>query len=492
MPVRRSCTYMSSRCNPTGIGWEEYKKNDEACHKVSKWIVDNLEKSIELRHRIGSEILSGSNADSAAQSKKDLAAAIAPVRDTYEQARGRCEKEDDGASCIMAEKYADLLRFFGPIDAISRNIAKPTALGIARLQSGYVVTATGKGGPQYEVLLDTAANVTVLSHHLAEMFKEHIRLITDSSNYGNTVPTVSVSKLAFDMGGVQFEPSIALVSPIVDFLEGSDEDKRLIAILGADFLFGRPWEVNYDASQLIIDQDVKKRLAGGGWEQIPLSIHPYYMSYYLGARVYIDGRPYTLAFDTGASGIDLSERCFSPSDGQRVTGGITESMEGRSMSTRVRDARLRIGSREVNITYDVTPGKSVNADSLLEAGFCGVLGTDVFRNFNYIYDPETMSLYLRPRQRVADITEARGIGFVPNRMRTGDGRAAFEVVDVVPGSGAEKAGIRKGDIVVKMADASPDKISILEFLDMFYSKDPNLPVKVIRNGEVLEIIIKRD
>lgn len=474
------------------IGWEEYQKNDEACHGISARIVEGLGKSIELRQRIGSETLAGRGADALGQSRKELAAAIAPVRDTYEQARGRCEKEDDGASCVMAEKYADLLRFFGPIDAISRNIAKPTALDIARLQSGYVVTATGKGGPQYEVLLDTAANVTVLSHHLAEMFKEHIRLITDSSDYGNTVPTVSVSDVRFDMGGVQFEPSIALVSPIVDFLEGSDEDKRLVAILGADFLFGRPWEVNYDASQLIIDQDVKKRLAGGGWEQIPLSIHPYYMSYYLGARVYIDGRPYTLAFDTGASGTILNEECFRPSEGQKIEGGITQSVEGMARGSRIRDAELKIGSREMNITYDVTPGKSVNANSLIEAGLCGVLGTDVLRNFNYIYDPETMSLYLRPRQRVADIAEARGIGFVPNRMRTGDGRAAFEVVDVVPGSGAEKTGIRKGDIVVEMAGARPDELSILEFLDMFYSKDPNLPVKVQRDGKDVLIIIRRD
>lgn len=485
---------MPDRCNPTGGGWEEYQKNDDVCHKVSKWIVDNLGKSIELRHRIGSEMLSGSSADSAAQSRKELAAAIAPVHDVYEQGRARCEKENDDASCIFAEKYADFVRFFGPLNAISRGAATPTARGIARLQNGYVVTATGKGGPPYEVLIDTAANLTLLSYHLFNMFREHIRLLTDSTDYGKETPIVSVSDVRFDMGGVSHAPSAAVVSPLVDFLEGSDERHRLVAILGADFLFNRPWEVNYDSSQFIIDQDVRKRLTEEGiWDQVPLSIHPYYLSYYLGVRVYIDGKPYTLALDTGASGTGLSEQCFSPSDGQEIASGITQTIEGRSMGMRVKNTKLKIGSREVKLeAFDVAPRNSTNTQSMYEVGLCGVLGTDVLRNFNYIYDPETMSLYLSPREDTADIAEPRGIGFVPKRTKTKDGRAAFEVVDVVSGSGAEKSGIKKGDVVIEMAGTTPDKLSFLEFLDMYYSRDPDLPVKILRDGQVIGIIIKRD
>ncbi|MGV3605852.1 MAG: aspartyl protease family protein [Planctomycetaceae bacterium] len=77
-------------------------------------------------------------------------------------------------------------------------------------------------------------------------------------------------------------------------------------------------------------------------------------------------------------------------------------------------------------------------------------------------------------------------------LQLGDGEVmdGLEVVEVAKGSPSDKAGIRRGDVVVSILDRSAKDLSSLEITKLLgFNRCRDLNVCVVRNGSILDIVL---
>lgn len=481
-------TIMKPRCDPAS-DHSVYLENAEACHDTAVKIIEQLGPAIEMRHRIGEAMTTPEGRKTIPAMEKGLSEAATSVLDTYSREEENCEKTDNTQSCIYAEQFRSFVKFFGPVvPEAAGSERNPVSIKMAPLKSGSIVVPLEPKSSGYEVILDTGANVTMLSVGTANTFKEGIRVLS-RSRYGQNTPFVSIKDMSFDLGGIKFQPTLGLVSAAVDFLEGSDERHTLVAVLGADFLFHRSWLVNYDRSDLVLNKDVEKEISGdNGWSQIPVFPTPYGVFYDMGIDVHINGKSFRLQFDTGTNSTSLLEQC-PLTKAKDSKGSFSVSLEGLRKEMELEDVPVKFGKYKSVENVSVFPKDSINAGMLHQAGFCGLFGTDVLDGYNYMYDPKTLSLYIKPRDE-KNIPSLRRAGFVPKRTILEGGQRAFIVSAIGPGTPAEKAGLKPGDMIVEFNGMKSGLTSMSELLETSYSTQPEIPVTIIRDGKIEKLTLQ--
>lgn len=481
---------MKPRCDPIS-DTATYFENQQACHDAAVKIVERLEPVIEMRHKIGEARLTSKGRKTIPVLEKGLSEAAKPILDTYSREEGNCEKTDDVQSCIYAEQFRLFMKFFGPVVPVFAGTEhSPVSIEMAHLKSGYLIAPVEPKRSGYEALLDTGAGGTILSVEISDIFKDGIRILTQNAEYGEGAPIVTIKGMTFNLGGVKFEPTLGLVSPVVDFFEGSDERHKLVAILGADFLFHRSWEVDYDSSSLILEQDVEKELLKDNrWSQVPLfPTVAGSLSYYMGIDISINGKTFQLLLDTGVDNTSLLEQCSLP-NAKSSGRSFAVTIEGLHERREFEGVHIKLGKYESSADINVSSESSVNAKALYKEGLCGLLGNDVLDRYNYMFDPKTFSLYIRPRDEKG-IPRFRRIGFVPNRTKQEGGQAAFVITEIIPETPAEKAGLKPGDIIIEIDGMKSGSTSMLELMEISYQSKPEVQVSIIRNGETKKLTLK--
>ena len=175
-----------------------------------------------------------------------------------------------------------------------------------------------------------------------------------------------------------------------------------------------------------------------------------------------------------------------------VTAGVVSAL-GRSLPARAgRD--MRIINNVIQTDAALNPGNSGGALVNGRGEVIGVntavagVGLGLAVPINAVTRKIIGTLMTDGRVRRAHIGIAGGPRPLPPRARAEVGiESAVEVVEVVPESPADRAGIRAEDLIVELDGAPVDDVNVLQRLMVPELIGRRVPVKVVRGARVLEL-----
>jgi len=335
----------------------------------------------------------------------------------------------------------------------------------------------GARGP-YTFILDTGAPSSVLnSFRLAEALGATIerRVQVSGAGDGPAQPAGITTPVGMAVGQASLDASPLVVVDLAD---------QLAAASGRvyDGILGRPLFNRY-----VVRMDFQRRLlelydrsdyrAPAGAEVIPIRLeggHPHFdteVTLMSGERVRAD-----VVIDTGARGALL----LDAGEGTRVPipVGAEEMVLGRGARGWVRG--------KVGVVAEVALG-GVSARGVVTAfvpdalgatpGADGNLGVELLRRFAVTFDYAGGRMVLEPTPGLGDPWPLDLSGIT---LRAGgEDWSVLSIADVLPGSPAERAGIRTGDVIVRLDGIAT---STLETLELRFRQPGALALDLDRAG----------
>lgn len=261
--------------------------------------------------------------------------------------------------------------------------------------------------------------------------------------------------------------------------------REIHGILGSDIFRHFVVKINYSSRTITLMKasyfEVPK-----GYRQLPLKVHR--GKPYLDTKVAIFADSSTsvrLLMDSGAStGLllytDTSPELHMPPN--TIKGQLGMGLGGFIEGYLGRINKLTFGNLEMKevITnfHEVNPG--VDTSLLFKRN--GIIGNKVLGRFYVILDYPQERLFLKPNRFFEDEFEFDKSGLI--LMATGPRLQSIIVHDVIEGSPAEEAGIKKGDIILR-ANSLPPSLITIEYMNGLLSKREGKKIKllILRNGE---------
>lgn len=404
-----------------------------------------------------------------------------PIQDLYKNVRSACNDVNNYIACGYAHGYESYVKLFGPIGELRERSGIPTEIKFKPVESGDLIVDVAPEGSGHEVLLDTGAPATVFSSSYASAneaedgWGDFLKIHQENDG----MPVYAYSGPAFELGAIKFAPEVVFSDDIADQLEGTNRKHRLIAILGTDFLLRQPVEINRDRSVIVINQDVRGRLKGGGWSATPIYL-PIRGGdrYHIGVDSFINGARTLMLLDTGKDYTTLSGQCEKHFPKERNSvGALSLNVDGVSASQTIPDVMVGFGGKEF-LLHDVglEPAGSYLSETMPPA--CGLLGNDVFSAFNIIIDPVTMMVYSSPAGAGARTKQAKSLNMAWSR------KGNDWIVDRVANGGrAQKAGIKPGDKLVKIDGREAAPLSFMQLSDLAYNRGDGVEIVFERAGK---------
>lgn len=428
---------------------------------------------ISVRHALGRlRIQKGSEKAVKAQEDtlKDYKDRFTSMLDAKKQG---CDS-GDMRFCGFVNGYEHFVKYFGPIDvwktASDRSVEVPM-----KPNRSFVVIPAGDGKTNEEMIFDTGTNSAVFSEGFFKQHSGDFTLLPQKNSLYN-IP-IYQSGISFHFGKLNYKPVSALISGILDYLEGSDVNNRLVSILGMDVLQDIGFKVDFDKSRFTLAPDVEASLKKGKWFAVPAEIKFGDTSFTMSIPLTVNGQEGTWLLDTGDTLFSTLRTCAKHIPDLQ-TGDVGTGMDVVG-EHRVNEGKVsvRVGNKTLDgvrmtIMDDDTPGNKAMLPD------CGAVGIGVLQNFNLIFDHGTFTLYMQPRSNMP-VQHDSGIRISPKRV---NGKI---VAETVAGGVAEKAGLKSGDVIEKVNGVDTERISILEFGEFTFKT-----FNVDRNGQKLTIKIR--
>jgi hypothetical protein len=308
------------------------------------------------------------------------------------------------------------------------------------------VRASVNGGPPEDFLVDTGASVTVIDSAYAAR-----RGIATQGQIGVTGAGAaggasfseldSVSVVGLDDGGVVIGHQKVAVLSLNPHLEPFFW-RPIAGVLGYDFISRFVMEVDYDRERLVL-HDPQHFVYHGKGTGIPMTMSGNIPV----VRARLDGAydgEFRLDVGSGSS-VDMHSPFVVKHDLRgkagksfEVTGG---GFGGTFSSTLCRMKSFEIGpyrwERPIVVLSQATTGGLASED------YAGNIGNQILERFNVTFDYDRRTVYLEPGKRFDQRDRFSMAGF--QLAKLGE---RFEAMQVLPGSPADKAGLRQGDRVV--------------------------------------------
>ena len=449
------------------------------CMEGRDLFLEDLVPLMEVREDIGEARLNPKKDEMDALIAK-LPALAKPIQEKYGKHAVRCSEKGDEKSCGYEMACALFQSYASPLDAPGKMGFYKHELTLARSYMGRLVSEA-ESAYTHEVQFDSGATISAVS---VEWLKKNSQPVPPF--YGEEMAFAPLEGVSIDIDyEMDYHPQAAIVSKKLSELEGYKHDD--IIMIGLEVLMTRPYYVNQDELTITFTNDVSDVVDDGGWHRAHLNVSPMGIgTYSLSTKVYLDGRPVTMTFDTGADNVFLWEQCRE---------AFLEDMKADSQDT----ISTADGDREVSMVHGVPfslggVGKDISIMLLKREGefdkkptedtVCGVLGTSFLRYFNYAVDPTTNSIYLKPRDPVPDYSYRKLLIFSYEREDGG-----MRIKGFTPGSPFKAAGLKKNDLILKIGGKDIGEVGFMA-IEQMYLTQKKIPVVFKRNGKVKKVVVK--
>lgn len=353
----------------------------------------------------------------------------------------------------------------------------------------FLKVSVNGSGPLW-FLLDTGAAFPVLNEKkVAELgLKKQGNL--EGRGAGEGTSNVSlVANLSYKLPGVELLNQRAGTLPL-DSIEGY-EGRKIDGILGYDFISRFVTEIDY-ANRVLNLYDVHDYKYEGSGEIVPIALDgniPKIKATVTVAGVDpVEGR---FDIDTGArSALVLNNPFHSPHEflshvPKKLEASWGFGVGGQSKDVLARIEKFQIGklSMENVLTSFSLDTKGAFADK----DNSGNIGGELLRRFKVIFDYSNKRMILEPNEHFSDPYEFDMSGMALT-ADTSD-MHAFKVLRVVGGSPAEGAGIKPGDLILKIDGRPASEFTLEQVRDLFKIDGGKHALSVRRENKSMDVAI---
>lgn len=147
--------------------------------------------------------------------------------------------------------------------------------------------------------------------------------------------------------------------------------------------------------------------------------------------------------------------------------------------------RIEVG--KTNFEHVVISFQEIDTNYIKREGFMrnGIIGNKLMERFDIMIDYYHAKLYLKPRNKVSKQFRYDKSGLVVYAL--GSAHNEFYIKDVIPDSPADRAGIRKGDVIIRFQGFSNKHLDISRVFKVLSGRPgKKVRLKLIREGEIIK------
>ncbi|WP_198586451.1 aspartyl protease family protein [Methylosinus trichosporium] len=327
------------------------------------------------------------------------------------------------------------------------------------LEGGHIIVeASINGGPLLPFLFDTGAGTT-LTEDTAQGLRTSAKRSLQVGGVGRkrlSARTIEVDRIT--IGAATFEHHTVTVHDFRNIIVDRGSRARLAGFIGSELLMR--FAVTIDFKQRLLTFNALGFRPPSSQFALPLgmSISPEGLSL-PSVQAEVDGVAGEFVLDTGSTGEVFVSRAFQRS---RAFGGRGKSFRFLGAGGIGGPAHVSLGFGERLRLGPLSLSPPMIMGSMDEAGFAvppsiaGLIGYGVLRLFVVTIDYQAGRVYF---ERIAGRelpTAFRSAGMMLDKPD----HDAFEILDVLAGSAAERAGLRRGDLIVEVGGRSARDLGI--------------------------------
>ncbi len=345
-----------------------------------------------------------------------------------------------------------------------RDDSGTTTVPFTLVDNHIILPVTLNGSEQLQFVLDSGAAASVLidSRGTRALDLEVSATMTVSGVGNGPDPTAGIIRdITLGVGGLEMQEQSLIHLPLeaIPFFHELD-DVYFDGVIGAPFFSRFLVSIDYDSMMVSFSEPDAGvgRPSGAGWSSVPLEI--------------VSGVPYLKTEVGNANGVPV-EVLLLADTGARGTVSLTpatnadiqtpehyypmvsQGLSGDVISHVALAPSLTLADHELGrlpVSYDVEGGEE-------EADSNGIVGNEILRRFNLVFDYTGARLYLQPNANFSDPLETDRSGL---ELRPHGGGVI--VRKVAADSAAAGSGLAEGDIITSFdgVAATPATISALK------------------------------
>ena len=115
----------------------------------------------------------------------------------------------------------------------------------------------------------------------------------------------------------------------------------------------------------------------------------------------------------------------------------------------------------------------------------GTIGSGFLRRFTVAFDFDGRKMYLKPNERFSQphIFDASGVGFIRRGGR-------HVVMEVIPDSAGAQAGVRVGDVLLKIDDRAAGDLTPVQLRALLSADGSTVHLVCERDGQTTTIVLR--
>lgn len=335
----------------------------------------------------------------------------------------------------------------------------------------YVDVKLNGRGP-YRLLCDTGG-ANIVTPELATELGLKTEGELEGAGVGEKSEDIALSKVdKLEIGAAYLDKQVFYVFPLAAF--GRVEGIAANGLIGYEVFKRFVVRIDYETSQLTLLDPAAFKYTGAG-VRVPFKFKEHIPQ----VDGEIDGIAGKFDIDTGSrSSIDLMgpfvekhglKQKYKPKF-EGVTGW---GVGGPSRSAITRADVLKLG--DVRIERPVTEITLQTKGAFTDEYVAGNIGAGVLKRFNLVFDYNGQAIYFERNANDAlpDVFDRSGMW-----INSSESNDYFEVLDVIPGGPADRAGIKLGDRIRGVDGTTVDKLTLYGLRRQFKTTAPGTRVKL--------------
>lgn len=330
------------------------------------------------------------------------------------------------------------------------------------LEGGHIIIdAAIDGSPPRPFMFDTGAR-NLINSDAAKSISASVVSTTRVAGIGPKVShadIVTIGRIA--IGAALLEQQTAVVTELPNVIADRGSRPRLAGLIGSELLARYAVTIDFARRVLILNSPGFRPSSAAFALPLGYAISRDGLSH-PSVAVELDGVSGQFLIDTGAGGqVFVSERFEREHQPFAASGKTLRFLSPGGIGGRT-NVRMGFGKQlhlgPVTLSPPVIAGSTDTGGAKLGSSD-GVLGNTVLSQFLLTIDYQSRRAYFAPVAGRALPSTLRGSGLILDKPD----HESFEVLDVLTGSAAERAGLRHGDRIVEIAGHAARDLGIADF-----------------------------